>query len=234
MPLVLIVEDEKDLAALLELNLSQAGFEARVTHSGAEGLRLAAEVTPELVLLDLNLPDLSGLDVCRQLRVSTATRSIPVVMLTARSDERDRVSGFESGADDYVVKPFSIRELVLRLRAVLRRTSAEDESRPPVVAGIIRLEPAMHRCFIGGEEVHLTQLEFRLLHHLSSRVDRVQTREVLLEQVWGLSTALETRTVDTHVMRLRDKLGPARDYLQTVRGVGYRLVIPEEAARAAR
>lgn len=224
-PRVLIIEDEQDLASLLEFNLREAGLEPRVAHTGAAALTSATDHPPDVVLLDINLPDVSGIEVCRRLRSTASTRSVPVVMLTALGDEADRVRGFEAGADDYVVKPFSVRELVLRVKAVLRRTSAEDESAPVILAGPIRLEPATHRCFVEGAEVHLTLLEFRLLHRLASRLELVQTRESLLQEVWGLSSELETRTVDTHVMRLRDKLGPARDCVKTVRGVGYRLVI---------
>ena len=221
---VLIVEDQVDLAQLLEFNLRQAGFNPRIAGTGEQALQALREQTPELVLLDLNLPDMSGIEICRQLRALGGTRHVPVVMLTARGEESERVLGFEAGADDYVVKPFSVRELVLRLRAVLRRTGAELESSPPVELGLIRVEPDTHRCFVAGERVHLTLLEFRLLHYLLVRPGAVRTREALLEEVWGLSSALETRTIDTHVMRLREKLGPARHYIETVRGVGYRLI----------
>ncbi|MGA9523099.1 MAG: response regulator [Myxococcaceae bacterium] len=227
---VLIVDDERDLAQLLDFNLRQAGFETRQALSGEEGLRLANERVPDLILLDLMLPDLSGTEVCRRLKGAAPTRNVPVVMLTARGEELDRINGFEVGADDYVVKPFSIRELVLRVRAVLRRTSDGTETGPALTAGVLNLDPTSHRCSVAGEEVALTVLEFRLLQYLMKRPGRVHSRDLLLEEVWGLTSALETRTIDTHVMRLREKLGPARQYVETVRGVGYRLNLPEDGA----
>ena len=224
---VLIVDDEHDLAELIDFNLRASGFSTAVAHTGESALQRARERRPDLVLLDLMLPDLPGVEVCRALRAAPATRDLLVVMLTAKDDESDRVRGFEVGADDYVTKPFSVRELVLRLRAILRRAGAEhDASAPALALGPMRLDAAAHRFFVDGREVPLTALEFRLLTHLLSRVGRVQTRELLLEEVWGLSSSLETRTIDTHVMRLRDKLGPARHLLETVRGVGYRIVAP--------
>jgi len=182
---------------------------------------------PDLVVLDLMLPDLPGTEVCRRLKASERTRLVPVVMLTAKGEEVDRVVGFELGADDYVVKPFSIRELVLRLQAVLRRAAGPRET-PPERIGPLRLDGEAHRAFVGEEEVPLTALEFRLLATFMARAGRVQSREQLLSDVWEMSPELETRTVDTHVKRLREKLGPARDLLETVRGVGYRLVDPGE------
>ena len=225
---ILIVEDEPDLSLLLAYNLKQQGHEIRACELGEDALRQVAERAPDLVLLDLMLPDLSGLEVCRRLKADGATKKIPVVMLTARGEEMDRVAGFEVGADDYVVKPFSVRELMLRVRAVLRRASGEDDESagPSIELGAIRLEPATHRCFVGGAEVTLTVLEYRLLQFLASRPGKVQTREALLEHVWGITAPQETRTIDTHVMRLREKLGEARGQLETVRGVGYRMTEP--------
>jgi two-component system phosphate regulon response regulator PhoB len=227
---VLIVDDERDLAELIGFNLRQSGFDTRIALTGEEALRMARDRKPELVLLDVMLPDMSGLEVCRQLKSAPATRDVPIVMLTARGEEMDRVAGFEIGADDYVVKPFSVRELVLRLKAILRRGPATESSVPPLRVGILRVEPTTHRCFIDEEELQLTLLEFRLLKHLMSRPGRVQTRDQLLEEVWGITSPLETRTIDTHVMRLREKLGPARAYVETVRGVGYRMVEPHTEA----
>jgi two-component system phosphate regulon response regulator PhoB len=223
---VLIVDDERDLASLLDFNLRNAGFSTAVALSGEAALRSARERPPELVLLDLMLPDVPGSEVCRQLRADPATRGVLIVMLTAKAEEEERVRGFELGADDYVTKPFSVRELVLRLQAILRRTPTDAGGAEPRVMGPLSLDVGAHRFYVQGEEVTLTALEFRLIEHLLTRIGRVQTREALLEEVWGLSSALETRTIDTHVMRLRDKLGPARALLETVRGVGYRLVEP--------
>jgi two-component system phosphate regulon response regulator PhoB len=223
---VLIVDDERDLAELIDFNLRAAGFSTRVAATGEEALTAAREQPPDLVLLDLMLPDMPGTEVCRQLRAGAQTREILIVMLTAKGEEADRVRGFEVGADDYVTKPFSVRELVLRLKAILRRSGPPRENAPSIALGPLKLDVTAHRFYVDGKEVALTALEFRLLEHLMTRVGRVQTREQLLEEVWGLSSTLETRTIDTHVMRLRDKLGPARAYLETVRGVGYRIVDP--------
>jgi two-component system phosphate regulon response regulator PhoB len=219
---ILIVDDEPDLASLVEFNLRQAGLETSIALTGEQALQLARLRAPDVVLLDLMLPDISGKEVCRRLRADPATRSVPIVMLTARGEEADRIEGFEVGADDYVTKPFSPRELVLRLKAILRR-AATRESSEQLRLGLLRLDLGAHRAFVAEVEVELTALEFKLLHHLLSRAGRVQSREQLLADVWGVTSPLETRTVDTHVMRLRDKLGAARNMVETVRGVGYRL-----------
>ncbi|ATB49046.1 response regulator [Corallococcus macrosporus] len=226
MPHVLIVDDERDLAELIDFNLRGSGLTTHVAHTGDAALAAAREQNPDLVLLDLMLPDMSGIDVCRQLRASPQSRGVLIVMLTAKGEESDRIRGFEVGADDYVVKPFSVRELVLRLKAILRRGAPATGNAAPLTLGPLRLDVASHRFFVDEREVALTALEFRLLEHLLARLGRVQTREQLLEEVWGLSSSLETRTIDTHVMRLRDKLGPARALLETVRGVGYRMLDP--------
>ena len=226
---VLIVDDESDLAQLIDFNLKSAGFTTHVAVTGEAALTAAREQRPDLVLLDLMLPDMPGTEVCRQLRAGALTRDVLIVMLTAKGEEADRVLGFEMGADDYVTKPFSVRELVLRLKAVLRRNGPPRDSAPSLALGPLKLDVSTHRFYVDNKEVALTALEFRLLEHLLNRVGRVQTREQLLEEVWGLSSTLETRTIDTHVMRLRDKLGVARAYLETVRGVGYRIVDPNEA-----
>ncbi|MDY7229916.1 response regulator transcription factor [Hyalangium rubrum] len=223
---VLIVDDERDLAELIDFNLQAAGFSTRVAVTGVAALTAAREQRPELVLLDLMLPDMPGTEVCKQLRSSALTRDVLIVMLTAKGEEADRVRGFEVGADDYVTKPFSVRELVLRLKAILRRSGPSREDSAAHVLGPLKLDVGAHRFYVDNKEVTLTALEFRLLEYLMTRVGRVSTREQLLEEVWGLSSSLETRTIDTHVMRLRDKLGLARAYLETVRGVGYRIVDP--------
>jgi two-component system, OmpR family, phosphate regulon response regulator PhoB len=231
-PAILIVDDERDLLSVLDFNLRQAGFETLLAASGAEAQAQLRRRVPDLVLLDLMLPDISGTDVCRSLKSDARTRHVPVMMLTAKGDEVDKVVGFELGADDYVTKPFSVRELVLRVRAVLRRatgaTTVPAGERAPEPVGPIRVDVEAHRAYVGEEEVVLTPLEFRLLLTLMTRVGRVQSREQLLMDVWEMSSEIETRTVDTHVKRLREKLGPARDLLETVRGVGYRLVLPSE------
>jgi two-component system phosphate regulon response regulator PhoB len=223
---VLIVEDERDLVSLLEFNLRQGGFETASATTGEQAFAQVRRRVPDLVLLDLMLPDVSGTEVCRRLKSDPRTRHVPVVMLTARGEELDRVVGFELGADDYVVKPFSVRELVLRLRAVLRRAARPAGEPPPEAVGPIRVDVEEHRCFVAGEEIELTPLEFKLLTTFMSRLGRVQSREQLLSDVWEMSSEIETRTVDTHVKRLREKLGAGRDLLETVRGVGYRMVDP--------
>jgi two-component system phosphate regulon response regulator PhoB len=228
-PNVLVVDDERDLVSLLDFNLRQAGMETSLAYSGEQALQEARRRVPDLVLLDLMLPDQSGTDVCRQLKSDPRTRAVPVVMLTARGEELDRVVGFELGADDYVVKPFSVRELILRVKAVLRRARQAGVEAPRAELGPVRLDADSHRCYIDGQEIDLTPLEFKLLATLMSRAGRVQSRERLLSDVWEMSSELETRTVDTHVKRLREKLGAARDLLETVRGVGYRLIDPADS-----
>ena len=226
---VLLVDDERDLLSLLDFNLRAAGFETLLATTGEQALAHLRRRVPDLVLLDLMLPDVSGTEVCRQIKSDPRTRHVPVVMLTAKGDELDRVVGFEVGADDYVTKPFSVRELVLRLKAIARRAgAARGPERPPTEVGPIRVDIDAHRCFVDGSEIQLTPLEFKLLTTLMSRLGRVQSREQLLEDVWEMSSEVETRTVDTHVKRLREKLGSGRDLLETVRGVGYRLVDPGE------
>ena len=226
-PLVLIVDDERDLVRLLEFNLQEAGFETAAAYAGEEALQKARQRIPDLIVLDLMLPDIPGNEVCRQLKASPRTRHVPVLMLTARTEEVDRVVGFEVGADDFVTKPFSVRELVLRVRAILRRGSGADLDEAREQVGPIRVDAGAHRAYVDGQEIALTALEFKLLTTFMSRLGRVQTREALLQDVWGLSSDLQTRTVDTHVKRLREKLGAGRDLIETVRGIGYRMVEPD-------
>jgi two-component system phosphate regulon response regulator PhoB len=221
-PRILVVEDEADLQRVLQYNLEQAGYQVRSTASASEALKLAHAQRPDLVLMDIMLPDGSGTDVCRALKSDPATRSVPVMMVTAKGEEIDRVVGFELGADDYLVKPFSVRELVLRVRAVLRRVEATPTAEAPVVFGRLRVDRSAHRIYVDEHEIALTALEFRLLTTLMDRKNRVQSREQLLEDVWQIRADIETRTVDTHVKRLREKLGAAGAYIHTVRGVGYR------------
>ncbi|MDP9152445.1 MAG: response regulator transcription factor [Myxococcota bacterium] len=217
---VLVIEDEADLREVLDYNLSKEGHRVHLVSTGAEGLRVAREMHPELILLDLMLPDMSGTSVCKTLKKEPATRDVRVIMVTAKGEEIDRVVGFELGADDYVVKPFSVRELLLRVGAVLRRTDT-----PPsnfIEFGELRIDPAAHRIWVAGGEVALTTLEFKLVLTLYERKNRVQTRSVLLNDIWGIEADITTRTVDTHVKRLREKLKGVGRYIETVRGVGYR------------
>lgn len=230
MATALIVEDEPDLRELVALNARNAGFETLEAGNGADALRLARAAHPDLIVLDLMLPDMSGMEVCACIRADRDLARTPVIMLTARAAEQDRVSGFESGADDYVTKPFSNRELVLRMRALLKRTSSQPPEPVRLLrSGTVEVDEDRHEVRVGGVDVHLTALEFRLLATLIRRAGKVQSRQSLLEDVWGMSPDLQTRTVDTHVKRLRQRLGAAGDAIATVRGVGYRLgAVPTE------
>ncbi len=221
---ILVVEDEADLRQVIEFNLVASGHEVFTAPSGLEGLKLVRERKPDVVLLDIMLPDTTGLEVCRQIKASNDTKGTLVILLTARGEEIDRVVGFEIGADDYVVKPFSVRELMLRVSAILRRGQTSESTEQIVSFGALRLDRQAHRAWVEGAELELTALEFKLLSVLYDRRDRVQTRSVLLDVVWGIQADVTTRTVDTHVKRLREKLGAARDYIETVRGVGYRFI----------
>lgn len=219
---ILIVEDEPDMARVLQYNLKQAGYQTTVVHDAASALDACPSA--DLVLLDWMLPDRPGTDVCKEMRRSADTADTPVVMLTARGAEIDRVVGFEIGADDYVTKPFSNRELLLRVQAILaRRAPSEPVDAPASVLGPLRLDLDDYRVFVNGDEVSLTDRETRLLTALAKAQDRVVKREDLLRTVWGSDTSVTTAAVDSHIKRLRIKLGAAGDLLQTVRGVGYTL-----------
>jgi len=218
-----VVEDEPDIRRLIVLHLERDGFRCRTASNGPEALREARAVVPDLVVLDLMLPELDGLEVCRQLRRDASTAAVPIIMLTAKSDEVDRVVGLEIGADDYVSKPFSPKELVARVRAVLRR--ARPEPAPRVLAqSAITLDPSRHMVTLHGRRLELTPKEFDLLHALLDAAGRVLSREHLLNRVWGYARAdeIESRTVDVHVRRLRAKLGDAGTRITTVKSVGYR------------
>jgi two-component system phosphate regulon response regulator PhoB len=234
---ILVVDDEKDLVNLLRYNLEKNGFDVVCAYDGSSVLPLVWEQRPDLILLDLMLPDRSGYDICRDLKADAKTRDIPIIMLTARSSEYNRVTGFECGVDDYVIKPFSPRELMLRVKALLGRTSAiRTQFRPhdPTQGrlereevfqiGKLRIDAGEVRVFVDGEEIPLTQTEFKILLTLAEQPNRVRTREQILVSVWQeeADTVLD-RTVDTQVKRLRAKLGEARDMVETVRGLGYRL-----------
>ena len=219
---ILIVEDEADIRELLRFNLEREGFSVLEAADGNEGLKLARQHMPDLMLLDVMLPGFDGFEVCRRLGEQSETANIPVLMLTARGEEMDRVVGLSLGADDYVVKPFSVRELMLRIRAVLRRGTRSSES-PVLERHGIRLRPEAHTAEVQGQEMPLTATEFRLLEDLLRHAGAVRTREQLLNKVWGYSFEGYARTVDTHVRRLRAKLGGAAAMLETVRGVGYRI-----------
>jgi two-component system phosphate regulon response regulator PhoB len=218
---ILVVEDEPDIRGLIVHHLERDGFRCRAAAGGADALAAARATVPDLVVLDLMLPGMDGLEVCRRLR--TAAPALPIIMLTAKADEVDRIVGLELGADDYVVKPFSPKELVARVRAVLRRAGRGAGARP-IVAGGVSLDAARHRVTVAGEEVLLTPKEFELLQTLMESAGRVLSREHLLNRVWGYAQAaeIESRTIDVHVRRLRAKLGPAGALITTVKTIGYR------------
>jgi two-component system phosphate regulon response regulator PhoB len=217
---VLVIESDPDFRGVLESNLTQAGHRAFVASTGNAGLKLAGEVRPDVVLLDLVLSDMPGIGVAKELQRDPETRRIPIVIVAAKADEIDRVVGFEIGADDFVVQPFNVRELLLRIEAVLRRSQPPNQRILDI--GALHVDRQAHRVTVNGEEIVITPLEFKLLVTLIERRDRVQPRRTLLTDVWGVDPNMTTRTVDTHVKRLRDKLGSAGELIQTVRGVGYR------------
>jgi phosphate regulon transcriptional regulator PhoB len=223
---ILIIEDEPDIAELVKYHLEKAGLAARIVADGKQAMDLIARDQPDLAILDLMLPGLDGLEICRRLRASQATKGIPVIMLTARAEEVDRVLGLEMGADDYVPKPFSPRELVARVKAVLRRAAPLPEpSEAPITVGGLRLDPVRHEVVKDGEPIPLSAMEFRLLEFFLRHRGRVYTRTQLLDQVWGQDRFVEPRTVDVHIRRLRDKVeddGHAPTMIVTVRGMGYK------------
>lgn len=220
---VLVVDDEEDIRDLLMFNLRASGFEVFGATTASEGLELLTTTPIDVLVLDLMLPDLSGVEVCRRARSTPALSSLPILMLSARSDEYDRLLGFEAGADDYVVKPFSVREVVHRVRALTRRARPPTRSSEVLSAHGLVLDPLRTRVTAGGAEVSLRPLEFRLLEVLLRHPGKVFTRAELLERAWGVSGDMQTRTVDTHVRRLREALGEYADVVETLRGFGYRL-----------
>ena len=220
---ILIVEDEPDIRSTLEYNLHRDNFQTESVGNLLDAEKILSTSNISLILLDLMLPDGSGLDLCRKLKANQSTNSIPIIILTAKDDEVDKVVGFELGADDYVTKPFSVRELILRIKAILKRKVQKPEvTEVEREFGELRIDSDSHEVFVNDEEVSLTALEFRLLKQLVDRRGRVQTRDQLLSDVWGYSADITTRTVDTHIKRLREKLGPIGKYVQTIRGVGYK------------
>ena len=219
---ILVVDDEPDALEVLGFKLREAGFEPVFAKDGARALAAARDERPDLMVLDLMLPEVDGLEVCKILRRDPATAGIPILMLTARAAEMDRVLGLELGADDYVTKPFSPRELVLRIRKLLSRKPPSDETATHLRLGEIDIDVPRHVVQVSGEDVVLTVTEFKLLEILARRRGRVQSRDRLLQDVWGYENPIDSRTVDTHMRRLREKLGAAARRLETVRGVGYR------------
>ena len=221
---VLVVDDEPDIVALVAYHLARAGYRVSTASNGTDGLTAARQERPALLILDLMLPGLSGYDVLEALRGESATKDIPVLMLTARKEEQDRIQGLSLGADDYLTKPFAPQELVLRVGAILRRVGAAPRSSGDMLQiGPIEIDRAEHRVRVDGNDVELTPTEYKLLMTLAERRGRVQGRAQLLESVWDAAPDIQTRTVDMHVQRLRSKLGEAGDVIETVRGFGYRI-----------
>lgn len=219
---ILIVEDEADIARLVAYTLEQAGFETQVVGTGHQALQALREHPPDLVILDLMIPDLDGLEICRQIRSDPELKSVAVVMLTARAQESDRILGLEVGGDDYITKPFSARELLARVRAVLRRTAREPAVRQYRYGPLV-LDGERHEVRVDGKEVHLTTREFALLEELLRNQGRVLTRDQLLDRVWGYTADVTTRTVDVHIRRLREKIPLLQEAIVAVKGLGYKL-----------
>ncbi len=231
MTTVLIVDDDREHSKLVEQSLRQAGLQTACAYDGQSALAMARRSVPDVAVLDWLLPDISGIDVLKHFGRDPILQRVPVIMLSAKCEEIDRVLGLELGAVDYVAKPFSIRELALRVKNAARCSllAHGEPQAPELTAGVIRLDRGSRRCTVSGEEVHLTGLEFRLLEAFIGRRGQVLTRAQLFSEVWGSHGSGDTRTVDVHINRLRERLGPARDYIRTLRGVGYRLTLAGEA-----
>lgn len=220
---ILVADDEPDVLNLVSINLKNAGYNVIKAEDGLAALNQARETNPSLIVLDLMLPEMSGLEVCKVLKKDTQTASIPIIMLTAKAEEVDRIVGLELGADDYMTKPFSPRELVLRIKSVMRRAAGTTESADHLKLGDITVDRSRYEVSIKGKAVEFTATEFKLLALLMERRGRVQSRDTLLNDVWGYESVIDTRTVDTHIRRLREKLGQAADCIETIRGFGYRI-----------
>lgn len=220
---ILIVDDETDVTDLVAYTLKSKGFVVETVNDPNRSIGIARTFLPDLVILDVMMPDLNGIQICRMLRADAKLKKVPVVFLTAKAEESDRIQGLETGADDYICKPFSTKELVLRVQTILRRTGEGAAEAPRMInAGLIVVDGGRHIVTVAGAVIELTATEFKLLRLLMERRGRVQTREHLLINVWNYETEIETRTVDTHVRRLREKLGTEADWIETIRGVGYR------------
>ncbi len=221
---ILVVDDESDVTDLVAYHLRAKGFQVEAVNDPNSSIGVARTFLPDLVILDVMMPDLNGIQICRMLRADPKLKKVPVIFLTAKAEENDRIQGLELGADDYICKPFSTKELVLRVQSIIRRISESLPEEPKrLQVGNIVIEVDRHEAFVHGRKIELTATEFKLLRLLMERRGRVQTREHLLINVWNYETEIETRTVDTHVRRLREKLGDEADWIETIRGVGYRM-----------
>lgn len=219
---ILIVEDDKNISKLVKYNLEKAGYECDALFSGGKVLKFLADKPADLIILDIMLPEMDGFELCRAIKQDEKLKGIPIVMLTAKGEEVDRIVGLELGADDYIVKPFSPRELVLRVKGILKRGVREESKKEVFSAGALTVNIPKHTVTVSGKEIELTQMEFNLLVTLMEREGRVQTREKLLADVWAYEADVDTRTIDTHIKRLRKKLGKPGNMIETVRGLGYK------------
>lgn len=219
---ILIVEDDKHISKLVKYNLEKAGFDCTVAITGEEAIDVLDKEPVELIILDIMLPNMDGFETCKQIKQNKSFSHIPIIMLTAKGEEVDRVVGFELGADDYVVKPFSPRELVLRVKTILKRGKPKEVTKDILIHGKLKVDIPRYKVFIDKKEIELTQMEFKLLTTLMQRQGKVQTRDRLLDDVWDVAADVTTRTIDTHIKRLRQKLGTTGKLIETVRGIGYR------------
>lgn len=220
---ILVVDDEKDIVEAIEYNLKSEGFKVSKAYDGIAGLKLAKDKIPDLMVLDLMLPGIPGLELCKMLKGDQKTKGIPIIMLTAKGEETDKILGLELGADDYVTKPFSVRELIARIRGILKRYGKKEEAYSPVIKFPgLEINIDKHEVLSSGKTIDLTAKEFALLVYLSQNQGKVFSRSKLLDVVWGIDVAIETRTVDVHIRRLREKLGKNGKYIETLRGVGYK------------
>lgn len=225
---ILVVEDDKHISKLIKYNLEKGGYECLIAHTGEKSIDILKKDRVDLIILDIMLPGMDGLEVCRRVKELDNLKSLPIIMLTAKGEELDRIVGLELGADDYMVKPFSPRELLLRIKAILKRGAGENTKKDILEAGEIIIDKLKYKVTVKGKPVILTHMEFKLLVTLIERQGRVQSRERLLSDVWDMDTEVDTRTIDTHIKRLREKLGKAGNLIETIRGLGYKLKEEDE------
>lgn len=225
---IIIIEDDKHIAKLVKYNVEKAGYDCLAVEDGEEALNVLNKQIPDLIILDIMLPKMDGFEICRVIKQNVKLKNIPIIMLTAKGEEVDRIVGLELGADDYVVKPFSPRELILRVKVILRRRKAEESPKDIIKRGGLVIDVPKHRVTVNNKEVELTPIEFKLLVTLIERNGRIQSRDQLLSDVWDIHSDIFTRTVDTHIKRLREKLGKVGGQIETVRGLGYRFKEDED------
>jgi len=225
---ILIVEDDKHISKLIKFNLEKANYDCAIAATGEKALEALDDRPVDLIILDIMLPGMDGFGICRTIKEKEKLKNIPIIMLTAKGEEVDRIVGLELGADDYIVKPFSPRELVLRVKAILKRGKAEDIKKDILSAGDITIDIPKHKVTVKGKVIDFTQMEFKLLVTLMERRSRVQTRDRLLSDVWDMDSSIDTRTIDTHIKRLREKLGKSGSFIETVRGLGYKFKEEDE------